>query len=163
VAANLLKPYVDAATPYVAEAARTTVKVASPLVEKGAQVVVKELKDSGIDVDAAVKNANAAAQATLPVVKTTASALSSFAEAVANGDPATVATAVGAGVLVTLLAPVLLPVLAGCAACIPCSFTAEVHIFPSSALTATTSLQAAARLYRRPNARSDTGLAVVGA
>lgn len=116
VAADLVKPYVDAASPVLADAARTTVKLASPVVESGVKVAVQQLKESGVDVDAALKTASAAAEATVPVVTKTASALTTFVEAVATGDPTTVATAVGAGILVALVSPFLLPVLAGCVA-----------------------------------------------
>lgn len=131
MAADYIKPYVDAAAPVVRDVARESVKLASPVVESGVQTALKQLKSSGVDVDGALKSANSAAEATVPVLKSGAVALTTFVDAIATGDPSTVATAVGAGVLVVLLSPLLLPVVAGCAqpAC-----TAVVCTSPDAAL-----------------------------
>jgi hypothetical protein len=142
VAADFIKPYVDAAAPVVRDVAKESVKLASPVVESGVQSALKQLKGSGVDVDGALASANQAANATVPVLKSTAAALTNFVDAIATGDPSTVATAVGTGVLLVLLSPLLLPALAGCAwlahaCCSP----------PCSRSDASCTLQAAAWLH----------------
>lgn len=139
VAADFIKPYVEAAAPVVRDVARESVKLASPVVESGVQSALKQLKGSGVDVDGALKTASSAVEATTPVLKSTAATLTNFVDAIATGDPSTVATAVGAGVLLVLLSPLLLPALAGCARLL-CSC-------PNSALTPHCARQAAAWLH----------------
>jgi hypothetical protein len=114
VAADFLKPYVDAATPVVEQAARETVKAATPLVQQGLKSAARAAQDSGLDVDGAIKTATAAAKATAPVAQEAVSAAAAVSQAIANGDPATLTNIAGLGALMLLLSPLLLPALAAC-------------------------------------------------
>ena len=113
VAAEFIKPYVDAATPVVASAAKESVRIATPLVEGGLRSAAKQLQGSGVDVDGALKSAAAAAKATAPVAQEAASAVSGAVSSLLQGDPATLSSAVGAAALALLLTPLLVPLLAG--------------------------------------------------
>ena len=114
VAAEFLRPYVEAAAPVVEGAARETVKVATPLVQEGLKSAKRAAQSSGLDVDGAFQSAAAAAKATAPVAQEAASAAVSVTQALINGDPATLTTAAGVGAAVVLLSPLLLPLLARC-------------------------------------------------
>jgi hypothetical protein len=114
VAADFLKPYVDAATPVVEQAARETVKVATPLVQQGLKSAARAAQDSGLDVDGAIKTATAAAKATAPVAQEAVTAATAVSQAIVNGDPATLTNIAGLGALTLLLSPLLLPALASC-------------------------------------------------
>ena len=116
VAAEFLRPYVEAAAPVVEGAARETVKVATPLVQEGLKSAKRAAQSSGLDVDGAFQSAAAAAKATAPVAQEAASAAVSVTQALINGDPATLTTAAGVGAAVVLLSPLLLPLLARCSA-----------------------------------------------
>ena len=114
MAAEFLRPYVEAAAPVVEGAARETVKLATPLVQQGFKSATAAAKSSGLDVDGALQTAAAAAKASAPVAQEAVSAAVNVSQALINGDPATLTSAAGVAAAVVLVSPLLLPVLARC-------------------------------------------------